>query len=629
MKKRIYRNVIANAVKQSTSPSPSTGGEFGLFRAVALAMTLFVLFGWNISNAFAQGGTAGPLTWNLNNGTLTISGEGAMPDYVYPDDCAPWFEYRGSIHTVVMESGVTTIGDDAFCLHESLTSCTIPGSVTTIGTRAFIQCLSLPSITIPDGVTSIARFVFGNCKSLVSITLPNSITTIGNIAFSWCYSLSSITLPDNLTTIGVRAFGACTSLTSITIPNSVTTIEEGAFDGCKSLTSVILPDSITSISAYMFLACESLPSITIPNSVTFIGENAFEQCKNMTSITLPDGITSISAYTFNLCENLTSITIPGSVTNIGAWAFAWCHSLPSITLPDNITSIKERTFIFCFNLASITIPDGVASIGDLAFYGCNSLTSITIPQNVTTIGTAVFTGCKKLTSVTIANGVKSIGNQAFSECTNLISIINLNPNPVTINPNVFDKVNQSACTLKVPMSSVSEYKNADVWKNFNIVGIYTVDVSVNNEEYGTVTGSGFYEENETVTVTAIANEGYKFVSWTEDGWIVSTDSLYSFSATEDVELVANFEVNVGIEERRVESGELRVFPNPASGVVTIAAAAEIEQLNIFDITGRLVASQTPANSQVTFDTGILPKGVYLVQARLRDGGVQTGKVVVR
>jgi len=71
-----------------------------------------------------------------------------------------------------------------------------------------------------------------------------------------------------------------------------------------------------------------------------------------------------------------------------------------------------------------------------------------------------------------------------------------------------------------------------------------------------------------------------------------------------------------------------IYPNPASGRVTISATAEIEQLQIFDITGRLVSSQSPANKQVVFDTGVLANGIYLAQARLKDGRVQTGKVVI-
>ena len=73
---------------------------------------------------------------------------------------------------------------------------------------------------------------------------------------------------------------------------------------------------------------------------------------------------------------------------------------------------------------------------------------------------------------------------------------------------------------------------------------------------------------------------------------------------------------------------LSIFPNPVSGMVIISAESEIEQLHIFDITGRLVASPSSAGERVVFDTGVLPQGVYLVRALLKDGGVRTGKVVV-
>ena len=77
------------------------------------------------------------------------------------------------------------------------------------------------------------------------------------------------------------------------------------------------------------------------------------------------------------------------------------------------------------------------------------------------------------------------------------------------------------------------------------------------------------------------------------------------------------------------SAALFIFPNPVSGAVIIAAASEMQQLSIFDITGRLVASPSPAGERVVFDAGALPQGVYLVKALLRDGVVRTGKVVVR
>ena len=82
-----------------------------------------------------------------------------------------------------------------------------------------------------------------------------------------------------------------------------------------------------------------------------------------------------------------------------------------------------------------------------------------------------------------------------------------------------------------------------------------------------------------------------------------------------------------VEPEPSASAALSIFPNPVSGVVTIAAGSEMQQLSIYDITGRLVESRSPAGERVVFDTGALPQGVYIVRALLRDGGVRTGKVV--
>ena len=70
---------------------------------------------------------------------------------------------------------------------------------------------------------------------------------------------------------------------------------------------------------------------------------------------------------------------------------------------------------------------------------------------------------------------------------------------------------------------------------------FTVTATTNDPAMGTVIGSDTYYENATATLTAIANAGYRFVNWTEAGVEVSTDATYTFTVTEDVELVANFE----------------------------------------------------------------------------------------
>ena len=114
------------------------------------------------------------VTWTLADNHLVISGTGAMADYTSSNP--PWADYCDSVTNLVIEDGVTAIGNAAFY----------------------------------------------ECKYLTSVEMPDSVTSIGNFAFSKCAGLTSLDLPDNVTFIGSEAFYGCTGLTSLTIPASVT-----------------------------------------------------------------------------------------------------------------------------------------------------------------------------------------------------------------------------------------------------------------------------------------------------------------------------------------------------------------------------------------------------------------------
>lgn len=136
-------------------------------------------------------GTCGDnLTWVLDSdGTLTISGAGAMTDYSTYG--APWYSYCSEITSVVINAGVTSIGSNAFA-----------------------DCYNLTSVTIPDGVTSIGAYAF-YYSGLTSVTMPDSVTTINSYAFYGCGSLESVTIPDTVFEIGYSTFANCGSLTGI------------------------------------------------------------------------------------------------------------------------------------------------------------------------------------------------------------------------------------------------------------------------------------------------------------------------------------------------------------------------------------------------------------------------------
>ena len=146
--------------------------------------------GMTVYAANASGECGKNLTWELENGTLTISGTGDMDTTA---KYLPWDSYYQSITAVSIKNGVTSIGDYAFFGYRGLSSITIPDSVTRIGDRAFMGCFALSSITIPNSVTSIEELAFYDCRGLSNITISNSVTRIGDRAFADCSSLNSVT----------------------------------------------------------------------------------------------------------------------------------------------------------------------------------------------------------------------------------------------------------------------------------------------------------------------------------------------------------------------------------------------------------------------------------------------------
>ena len=157
------------------------------------------------------------ITWTLlDDGTLTISGTD-MPNYFR--ESSPWTSQRDKIKKVIIEKGVTSIGDYAFFGCSGLTSITIPNSVASIGDCALAYCLGLTSIIVEQENKNYDSR--NNCNAIIE---KQSNTLI--------VGCKKTVIPNSVTSIGGHAFYRCSGLTSITIPNSVTSIGDNAFYGC-------------------------------------------------------------------------------------------------------------------------------------------------------------------------------------------------------------------------------------------------------------------------------------------------------------------------------------------------------------------------------------------------------------
>ena len=188
-------------------------------------------------------GTCGDnLAWALyDNGTLVISGTGAMTDYSSYSS-VPWYGSRTKIKTVTFGSGVTSIGDRAFAYCTALLSVTIPDGITSIGRSAFTFCTGLESAEIGIGVTSIGVYAFSGCPALAGIEVAEGNTAykgIDGVLFNKAGTTliqypagckdTEYTIPKGVKSIGDHAFFFCTDLESLTIGTSVKSIEDYAF----------------------------------------------------------------------------------------------------------------------------------------------------------------------------------------------------------------------------------------------------------------------------------------------------------------------------------------------------------------------------------------------------------------
>jgi hypothetical protein len=161
----------------------------------------------SVSPASAAITETSSLTYTFSGGVLTIQGRGDMKNYIADMSGRPeWVKYRSQAKSIVIGSGVTSIGDYAFSDFTNVTSVSIPSTVTKIGTRAFYKNYGLKSVVLPDSVTSVGKNAFQNCTGLLSVTLSGSLSEIPAYCFNQCTRLRTVTMTACTTRIGSCAF---------------------------------------------------------------------------------------------------------------------------------------------------------------------------------------------------------------------------------------------------------------------------------------------------------------------------------------------------------------------------------------------------------------------------------------
>ena len=412
---------------------------------------------------------------------------------------------------LVIPEGVQTIGNEAFLYNNNLQSITCNAATPpTLGDNAFDNDIT-PSIKVPlqsivayrqaegwknftnyyggevvaDGITyridDNEAMVAAAEATLTEANIPSSVEFEGNQypvikindeVFSGNTNLTTVTLPEGLVEIGVSAFKECKNLESVTLPESLTTLGGEAFRGNTNLTTVTLPAGLVGIGVYAFYGCKNLESVTLPESLTTLGSRSFESCQSLKTIKIPSGVTAIPDHCFEGCSSLESVTIPEGVTTIGSYAFQSCK-LNALTLPESLEEIGSAAFNGNRSLKSVNIPAKVKTIESYAFASC-SLTDLVIQEGVQVIEEYTFIN-NLLKNLTLPSTITSIGKSVFYDNYYLQLIICNAATPPTLGDNAFDS--DIKPDVKVPISSIAAYKQANGWKDFS--NYYGGDV-VNN-----------------------------------------------------------------------------------------------------------------------------------------------------
>ena len=148
-----------------------------------------------------------------------------------------------------------------------------------------------------------------------------------------------------------------------------------------------------------------------------------------------------------------------------------------------------------------------------------------------------------LKEIVFPSSLYMVGERALYGCAGLTDIYCKGAEPSSAYSNTFEGVRVNSCKLHVPYNSSDMYRRSTGWKDFYYIeeeAPITISVVKNIENAGVIYGLQEYQAGDEAELQAVANSGYVFSGWTENGVIVSTEDIYVFTVEGDRELIAVF-----------------------------------------------------------------------------------------
>lgn len=338
-------------------------------------------------------GTFGYATWTLVGDTLTLSGNGDLPNDVDNnyinriqnidnlDEIVyyPWMKYRSIVKHLVIEDGIQNIPQAAFAYFYALETVDFPSTPLTISSCAFYAkefdirdgLVAKKTYDIPDNVTLKGNYIFASDDTNINNSYHRRITLNANRyspTYYYCLNhpcyiynetgiaseaITSGTCGENVTwnfdfdtkTLYIEGKGATESISDDATLKGIEWIQ-------PSIEKVVYGEGITEIAPFSAQKInthivynepmQDVPELVLPSTLTTIDDNAFNLYLKVKDVQIPYGVTTIGNRAFSDCVQIENVVLPGTVKKIGDAAFYVCDSLNSITIPASVTEIGKN-----------------------------------------------------------------------------------------------------------------------------------------------------------------------------------------------------------------------------------------------------------------------------------------------
>ena len=581
--------------------------------------------------------------------------------------------------TVELPADMTVLNNYVFGQCINIDSIILSQNLISIGSNTFFNCIKISLPIFPPTLKTIGSAAFSHCSNMSGTANLENVTSIGHSAFYNCSNLTTVKFSDDLSALNDYLFYGCNELTGLDLPSKLTSIGEFTFYGCSNIAGdIIFPIGLISVGASTFKGCKKITSFLLPARMTTIGNNAFSGCTALRKITnLSPTPVSINNSVFTgvdtvACELIVPtaslilyqkatgwkefLNITGGgisvYARVNATAFGRIDGLgnrfynngETITL--SVISTSGADFVYWTSgdsiiskepILTMTLKQDISVIAHLE-------NAITIDLNIAgTLKNIILN--KNATKITLSGKFDARDIQFMRD--SMPNLKNINLSQAAIVTYTGSEGTYYDSVLTYPANEIPQYSFYNKRDSINIVNKILTSIILPDEltsiDYFAFYGcSGLNNVTLPEKLTSIKDSAFakcvnlkKIINLNPTPIVINKNVFFhvdtnacslevpkeSLEDYKKADVWKSFLVKavVGTEEIQAIANEIILYPNPVKDMVYIRCTSDIQQITIYDISGKMLKQIANPNSFV--EVNDLSNGIYLIKVKTSDGEV--------